>query len=243
MLIFGFASDYSHPLQATELSQAFLTGIRQYAEGDFPAAITAFRQITDAGVKNGSLFYNLGNAYLRDGDLGQAILWYERALILSPGDPDLKFNYAHALSKVIDENENPPNPVLEVLLFWKHLLGEASVRWIAILLSLAAWVVLTIRDFHGKGSFRSVLPIAVILSAIFSLTALYNYYGSSRTRFAVVLPDAVPVRSGLTAGATELFTLHAGTKVEIEKEQKDHYRIFFSDGKIGWVRKPDVGVI
>lgn len=231
------------PSSATELPRAFLRGIEQYKSGDFQAAVEEFTRITGSGIKNGRLFYNLGNAYLKDNDLGHSILWYERALKLDPGDPDLRFNHSYALSQILDEKEGKSNPILTVLFFWKQVLGETSVKWIGIVLNLIVWVIFTIRHFQRKRSFRTALPILMILSVIFALTALYNYYETAHTRFAVVLPDAVAVRSGLTEGATELFTLHSGTKVKIEKEQKGHYRIFFSEGKIGWVRQSDVGVI
>ena len=51
------------------------------------------------------------------------------------------------------------------------------------------------------------------------------------------------VRSGLTEDSTELFVLHAGTKVKIGKERNVFYRISFSDTKIGWLKKSEVGII
>jgi SH3-like domain-containing protein len=78
---------------------------------------------------------------------------------------------------------------------------------------------------------------------VFTLTAFYNYYASRYLKQAVILPDSVAVRSGLTTDSTELFVLHGGTKVKIDKENRDFYRIYFSDGKIGWLKKKDVGII
>ena len=67
------------------------TGTAAYRQGDWPGAIRAFDQLAGSGVENGRLFYNLGNAHLKNDDLGRALLWYERALQLIPDDPDLKF--------------------------------------------------------------------------------------------------------------------------------------------------------
>ena len=75
------------------------------------------------------------------------------------------------------------------------------------------------------------------------LTALYGYYEANFTRHAIVLPEKISVRSGLSEDATELFVLHAGTKVSIENENEGFFKITFSDGKIGWVKKSEVGVI
>jgi tetratricopeptide (TPR) repeat protein len=76
---------------ASENARIFMDGTAAYAKGDFPAAVEAFASLADKGVENGRLFYNLGNAYLKNGDLGHAMLWYERALKRTPDDPDLRF--------------------------------------------------------------------------------------------------------------------------------------------------------
>jgi SH3-like domain-containing protein len=81
------------------------------------------------------------------------------------------------------------------------------------------------------------------LGLIFTLTAVYNDYEADFIKEAVILPAKVSIRSGLTNDATELFVLHAGTKVKIDKEKDDYIRISFSEGKIGWIKKSDAGVI
>jgi len=228
---------------ATELPQSFFTGIQQYKDGDFPAAIKAFTRITDAGVRNADLYYNLGNAYLKNGDLGQAILWYERALRLNPRDPDLKFNHSQASSKTLDEREDQSNPIIRVLLFWKHLLGRSAVTWLAVLANLLFWVVITIDHLRKKRALRTMAGAMALLAVILGTTAIYDYYERVRVRYAVILPDEVAVRSGLTDSSTVLFSLHAGTKVRIERQQGDHYRIAFARGKIGWIESLEVGII
>ena len=50
-----------------------------------------------------TLYYNLGNAYYRMDDITHAVLAYERALLLSPGDTDVRFNLQMARSKTIDK--------------------------------------------------------------------------------------------------------------------------------------------
>ncbi|MBL7181351.1 MAG: SH3 domain-containing protein [Pseudomonadota bacterium] len=85
--------------------------------------------------------------------------------------------------------------------------------------------------------------MVLILTVVFTVTALYNHYAFRYSKQAIILLDKVSVRSGLAEDSTELFLLHAGTKVKIDKENKDFYRIYFSDGKIGWLKKSEVGVI
>ncbi|OQY54371.1 MAG: hypothetical protein B6245_21370 [Desulfobacteraceae bacterium 4572_88] len=232
------------PAQATEMTRAFLDGVTHYKENNFGEAISAFSKIAETGVKNSKLFYNLGNAYLKNDDLGHAILWYERALCLTPDDPDLKFNHEYAVSQVRDERDDKALSVFRILFFWKHVLSPETVQWTAIILNLIFWLIVTIRVIQKK---KRILKtpgyLAVGLALVFTFTASYNYYETAYVKRAVILPAKVSVRSGLADEATELFVLHAGTKVRIEKEHKDFYRIFFSEGKIGWIRKSDAGSI
>lgn len=204
--------------------------------------MSAFSRIAETGVQNSRLFYNLGNAYLKKGDLGYAILWYERALRLDPGDPDLKFNYAYALSHIKDEKEDKDLSIFRILFFWNQL-GEKTIQWIAIVLNLIFWLIVSIRMRLKKKLLRMPVFLLLLVTSVFTLTAAYNYYEAAYLRQGIILSPQVSVRSGLTEDSTQLFVLHAGTKVRIEKETGGFFRIYFSEGKIGWIRNSDVGLI
>jgi tetratricopeptide (TPR) repeat protein len=231
------------PIQADELTRAFLDGAKNYDAGNYDAAIAEFSKIIAAGIKNGKLFYNIGNAYLKSGDLGNAMLWYERALKMRPNDPDLRFNHQYALTLVKDAKEDNRGPILKVLFFWQHFLSAATVQWMALILNLLFWLILATQALRHKRTLQLTRYVVMVLAVVFILTTFYNHYTSSYVKHAVILADKISVRSGLTQDSTELFVLHAGSKVKIDKDNKDFYRIYFSDGKIGWVGKSDVGVI
>lgn len=228
---------------ASEAAGRFLTAIQQYQEKDYQGAASTFQQIAESGVVNGSLFYNLGNAYFKAGEIGRAILWYERALRFLPRDPDLKFNLNYARSLVKDEAGTTASPLYHVLFFWNHLLSRTSVLWGAVLCNLAFWIAFILQYLTGWRIFRFIKYSTGMIAIIFVLTAFYNYYESEFIKQAVVLPATLSVRSGLSEEDTELFRLHAGSRVRIEKEKDDFYRIFFSEGKIGWVGKSQVEAI
>ncbi len=231
-----------YPADADENTRLFLDGISHYKAEDFSAAVSVFSKIADSGVQNSRLFYNLGNAYLKKGDTGYAVLWYERALKLTPGDPDLKFNYAYALSQTKDEKEDKDLSIFRILFFW-NLLGAKAVQWAAIVLNLIFWLIITTRMILKKKLLRMPLRLLLLVTAVFTLTAVYNYYEAAYLREGIILSPEVSVRSGLTEGSTQLFVLHAGTKVRIEKESSGFFRIYFSEGKIGWIRSSDIGLI
>jgi tetratricopeptide (TPR) repeat protein len=228
---------------AGEIAQTFLDGIKNYKEDRFAEASAAFSKVADEGIKNGKLFYNLGNSHLKNGDIGNAILWYERSLKLSPDDPDLKFNYEYALSLIRDEKGDKELPLVRILFFWKYLLSQTYIQWAAIFFNIIFWSLMTVRVIQRKDQFKTLSHLILILGLIFTLTAVYNDYEADFIKEAVILPAKVSIRSGLTNDATELFVLHAGTKVKIDKEKDDYIRISFSEGKIGWIKKSDAGVI
>ncbi|MBW2099993.1 MAG: hypothetical protein JRG68_04390 [Deltaproteobacteria bacterium] len=105
------------------------------------------------------------------------------------------------------------------------------------------WSVLALQSIKRKKILKMPCGAAFVLALVFILTAFYNHYETLYLKEAVILSDEVSVRSGLSEQATELFVLHAGTKVKIEKEKKEFVRIYFSDGKIGWINKRQAGVV
>ena len=138
---------------ATQSARTFMDGTEAYRKGEWPAAITAFESLADSGVDNGNLFYNLGNAYLKNDDLGHALLWYERALTRIPDDPDLRFNYDYALTLTKDERGEKESPLLRILFFWQYQLSQATVRWVALLLNAVMWTSLSVLAIRKKRAF------------------------------------------------------------------------------------------
>ena len=228
---------------ASESARSFLDGIRDYKEDRFADAAAAFTTIADDGVRNGKLYYNIGNACFKNGDIGHALLWYERALKLLPHDPDLRFNYEYVQTLTRDEKADKDLPLVRILFFWKYLLSRTQIQWAAIVFNLIFWTLVAIRIIRRKTALQTFGHVVAAIGLILVLTAAYNDYEALFAREAVILPAQVSIRSGLTDDATELFVLHAGTKVKIDKEMNGYFRITFSEGKIGWVRQAEVAVI
>ena len=63
-----------------------------YINSDYHRAIDAYRQLILRGYASDKLYYNLANAYFKVGRYGKAILYYNRALRLAPGDADIRYN-------------------------------------------------------------------------------------------------------------------------------------------------------
>lgn len=230
-------------VQASEAARTFMNGTEAYEKGDWQSAIVAFESLADQGIENGKLFYDLGNAYLKNGDLGHALLWYERAKKRIPDDPDLYFNYEYALTLCKDEQGETTSPLLRILFFWKYQMRPSSVLWVAIVLNAALWIAMSVLAIRKKPLLRPSIVLLAAGTILFTATELYNAYEAVRIHNAIILPEAVSVRSGLTDSATELFVLHAGTKVRVERESDTHIMIRYTKDKIGWVKQSEIGVI
>jgi hypothetical protein len=231
------------PCGASEQAHQFLSGLEAYKKGDFSAAIEQFSAIVQEGVVNGPLFYNLGDAYLKNNDLGSAILWYERAQRLIPSDPDLQFNLKYARSLTKDASEENISPLVRIFFFWRYQLTAQAIKFIAISSNLLFWLFLGAWRLTRRRGFARSAMVAAAPALIFVLTAAFNYYEGRQVLQAIVLPAQVAIRAGLDDSATQLFQLHAGTKVTVVKELKSYYQIRYSSDKIGWVKKEAVGVI
>jgi tetratricopeptide (TPR) repeat protein len=231
----GARADASH--------RAFFNGIAKYNDKKFAEAAALFSKVAASGIHNGKLYYNLGNAYLKAGQLGEAMLWYERADRLIHGDPDLRFNLAYARSLLRDKSEGQRSPIERIVFFWRYWLSQASVQWTAIGLNLIFWLLLALRLFFKQRISKLAAGAVLALSLVFVATAGYNGWASKHVLDGVILPREVSVRSGLTDASTELFRLHAGSLVRIQNQIGDYLQIRYSAGKIGWLKRASVGIV
>lgn len=221
-------------------------GNAAYQEGDFAAAVEAYEAVLESGYRSAGLEYNLANAYFKDGSLGRAILHWERALELAPGDEDIQANLDLARSLTVDAVEPLQRFWLfSVVSWWIGLLpagwlrGLVSIGWI----SVSAGVVLRIlsRAVWAPTAGRSLIVVGSLLLLLFAPAMLVRETGIGLPEEAVVLADAVQVRSAPSAeDDLTLFEIHEGTKVRIDQRTGEWLEVVLEDGKVGWV---PVGVV
>ena len=76
-----------------------------YRNGDYARAVELYEQSGEQDGTSAAYFYNLGNAYYKSGLYPRAILNYERALLLDPGNDDVRFNLEMAQARIADKIE------------------------------------------------------------------------------------------------------------------------------------------
>ena len=219
-----------------------------YANGNYQKAIAAYTDLLKEGQST-DIYYNLGNAYYRMEETTKAILAYERALRLSPGDADIRFNLQLARTKTIDKMV--PQSEFFVVTWYRSLVNQYSVDgWAcASLVMLALTIILVLLYLFATpiwlrkaGFFGGLLTLLFFLLA--NLFAWQQKQTLTHRDGAIIIQSAVPVKSTPTANGTDLFILHEGTKVVITDDTMDGWReVRMPDGKVGWVETAQIEVI
>jgi tetratricopeptide (TPR) repeat protein len=212
----------------------------EYKKGNYQQAINDYEELLSTGV-NAKLYYNLGNAYYRTDNITGAVLNYERALMLEPGNSDIRFNLQFARSKTIDkisgENE------MFFVTWYKTIVNYTSVdNWaitaivsiIVALLLLLVYLFVSNVNLRKIGFFGSAICIVIfLLSNLFALQQKYQFI--NRTG-AVVIAPTVNVKKTPAKSSSDEFVIHEGTRVDItDKGMKQWRGVKLADGREGWV--------
>ena len=212
-----------------------------YESGRYVEAALVYEQLIDRGYESSTLYYNLGNAYYKQGDLGRAILNYRRAEKLYPRDADIRTNLkiardqrAYVFEKTggafaIESTSNPIN---------RLTLDELA------LFTLAVWVVLALLVLvllYAKR--RAIRRGAVYASIVVGLALLLSatvtgerWYSEGHDYEIVVVAEMVDVVSGPGTNYAQEFTLHGGSEARLLEQRGSWTRLSIPGGDLqGWV--------
>jgi len=223
---------------------AFYNGNALYEKGDYKAAIAEYEKILGTGYESGELYYNLGNSYFKDGQLGKAILNYRRAGRIIPRGRDLGSNCKHVLS--LTKGAAPAEP--KILPF--RLMDAAgryfTVNELTLFLSVLFFLFMGIVLVHVY--FRRVRAyfglIIACLSVLFVTGAALTVNEVEKIgKEAIIISKEANSKFEPFKRATTHFTLHEGEAVTV-LDSKDAWRkIKRPDGKTGWVNKGNLEII
>ena len=212
----------------------------EYAKKNYTQAIADYQELLKDGV-SADIYYNLGNAYYRTDNITQALLAYERAHLLSPGDADIRFNLEMARSKTIDKIT--PQSEMFFVTWYKALVNLMSVdgwAYTACLSLLIAIIAMLFYLFHGNDKVRAGgFYASITFIVIFILTNIFAFEQRdlliNRTG-AIITSPAVTVKNGPSANAGSAFVIHEGTRVDIIDKSLANWRsIRLADGREGWI--------
>jgi tetratricopeptide (TPR) repeat protein len=241
LIISLLALTFALPAQESMLKEAETA----YTGENYARAAELYEDILKTYGDSYAVHYNLGNAYYKSGLIASAILNYERALLINPGDRDLRHNLTVAKLRITDKIE----PVGEFFLV-KWIGSVQNLfrvdTWAAAALAAFALFIgcLTLYFFSKRmalkksGFYAGIILLAIVIAAnVFAANqkrALQNRNG------AIVFAPTVTVKSSPDNSGTDLFVLHEGTKVFVRNAVGEWNEIELEDGNVGWIRQKDL---
>ena len=242
-LLLGLLLGWFLPLCAQE--STLKEAEEAYAKEDYTQAIELYESVLKSYGESAMVYYNLGNAYYKAGKVAPAILNYERALLLNPGDSDTRFNLQVARQKTVDKIE----PIGEF--FLRRWIGTVEDVYSAD--GWAKWGVASFLLFIGClvlfffSKWIRLKKIGFFAGICFLLISLVaNLFADSQQdkllhrADAIVFASTVTVKSSPDASGTDLFILHEGTKVTIKSTLGEWSEIQLEDGNVGWMPSKEI---
>ena len=232
--------------QSSEAYENWLVeGNAAYNEGNYDQALTLYGQIEEAGVESAALYYNMGNTYYKTKSFPMAILYYEKALKLDPGNEDIRVNLEIANMAVVDKINIIPQSFLAR--WWNSLKASFSAdgwAWISLtvfgLLLLCLFIFLMSRHtgLRKAGFFVGLLMVVCLVFSV--LFAFDQYRDMKHQDEAIVMSPTVTVKSAPSENGVNLFVLHEGAKVRIMDSMMDWKKIKIADGSLGYLPASDM---
>jgi len=235
LCLFSFTLGYSQNEnlfnQATEL----------YNNAEYSKAIENYEQILENGEHSASLYFNLGNSYYKLNSIGPSIYYYEKALLLSPNNQEIKDNLRFAQNMRLDAIEEIPTT--EISKIYKSAVGMFDCnQWAYLAVGLVFLFVLAYMAYYflrpanqKRAAFISGI-FSLVLGVLCILMAYLNHQQNKNDDPAIVFAKEVNVNSEPNTNSNTVFTIHEGTKVNILDELNDWRRVRIADGQTGWLQ-------
>ncbi len=264
LMLFLIGLDFS-VLNASSLSKAKIADLYSQAKELFreanEVAVTAPEQakdlyqksamrferiIREGGVKNGKLYYNLGNVYFRMKDIGRAIVNYRRAEQYMPNDPNLRQNLDYARKKRLDEiEEKQETRVLKTLFFW-HYDFSTKIRVVAFTACfILLWIFAAVRIFANKPFLVWFIAATAFLSFLLAGSLVAEEITLRKSRPGVIISPEVVARKGNSETYEPSFKdpLHSGTEFTLLEDRGNWYHVELPDSRTCWLPSKDVELV
>ena len=226
--------------QSPSPSELMAEANAQYERGEYADAAQQYEALIDSGYEDATLYYNLGNAYYKNDDLGRAVLNYLRAEELSPRDADIRANLELARGRAVDRVESGGESLIasvsNVARRWLTV-GEMGVLslllWVASALAIATLVVW--RAVPRRAAVRNGAIVASSATLVTLLLLLSMLYANPNDDSGVVVATSIDVVSGPGEQYETEFTLHSGAQVSLVDSRQGWVRIALpGDDLQGW---------
>lgn len=226
----------------------FYQGVTYFTAGSYDKALQVWNEIYRTGYRSANLDYNIGNAYFKLNNIPSAILYYERAYLLKPGDENINYNLQVARTLNVDRFQEIPElffikwyNFVSLSLSTNTWAKISIVTFIIFLLFLSLYIYSSRHRSKILGFWFALLFIFLSLSTLaFTIRNKSMVYNSHK---AIITSPLISGKSSPDKSGNDLFVLHEGTKVTIEDEVGEWLEIRLSDGNKGWVPGNSIVII
>ena len=220
------------------LTTLFADANTQYAEGNYAEAAVLYQQIIEESP-SAEVYYNLGNAYFKQGELAQSIIAYERALRLKPSLKDAKHNLQYAQTQIVDNIQDTHAFFLSNWLkTMRNALSQRTWINISIALFILTLIAIFIFAFSQNVELRKAAFYTALITLLIVIVACINagslHQRDTQRTEAIITQGIVNAKSSPDRSGNDLFTIHEGTKVEIKDVIGDWCCIHVGNN-IGWM--------
>lgn len=252
VLVASLALLVADPVAGQRTDEIFTRANTDFFEGRYDDAIARYRTLVEAGIDDGAVYYNLASAHTRRGELGHAVLYFERALVASGGDDDTRAALRvvrELLGKRAAERDGEAivqtrPPLVEAVV---EPFSENTLAWTLVITLWLLFGLLMLRRSGLLPQARVVLGAAAALAGVLVLlasAALAVRTGALHEGQRAVVLEA---RGGLREGPDE----RAGTRAPLIEgglaraiQQEGRWvRIRTDQGHDGWVSADLIGLI
>ena len=220
-----------------------------YVQGDFQAAAGLYEELLKANGESATVYYNLGNSYYKLNKIAPSILNFERALLLEPGNKDIRFNLEIAKLKAVDRIE----PVGDFFLTeWfraiQNLLSTDAWSNFSIVCFISLIICLFLFFFSRRIFIKKLgffIAMGLFVGVIFGNSFAYNQKKKLTQRnAAIIFAPTTTIKGSPDNSGTDLFILHEGTKVKLRNNRMENWKeIETAGGDVGWIKSSEIEVI
>lgn len=227
---------------AASNNNLFNNAVAAYKNNNFEKAIALNETLLTNGCKTATVYFNLGNAYFKNGNLGKAILCYERAERLAPNDEDVLHNLTFARLKTIDKVDvSKPFGMEALLKNTLSVLSSSAWGWLSIALLWLTFglAVLFLFLSHHRGILLFGGCCSALLSCCFFFASKKQFAIENKCSSAIITQSQSFIKSAPDDSSTDLFQLHEGAKVLILDKVENYWKVKIADGRVGWMLRDE----
>ena len=244
IIVFALAGLHTSAQDLSTAKVAFEQGNEAYKTGEYQEALEYYKQAAE-DTKGVTINFNLANTYFKLDKLPESILYYERALKFEPANADVLHNLQLVNGMIVDRIDNLPQSKLNI--WWKDFrfgLGPDGWAWVSIALAFITVILIILyytapsRNIRRFGFFVGIIFLILTAAAISLAQSAEKYRNGFKT--AIIFTDKVDIKSEPRDGSTNVFVLHAGTKVHILATDDGWYEVKIASGNQGWMKANDL---